>query len=65
MFGGFLLCGLGFQCSEVSFRSDKFQDIAVSVSSPTLFVLVVLQGAGVFLLHFFGSFRREQGNISR
>lgn len=52
MFFGFLLSGLGFQCSGVSFRSDKFQDIAVSVSSPILFVLVALQGAGVFLLYF-------------
>lgn len=52
MFFGFLLSGLGFQCSGVSFRPDKFQDIAVSVSSPILFVLVALQGAGVFLLYF-------------
>ena len=44
--------GLGFSALKSTFRSEKFQDFAVSVSSPILFVLAVLQGAGVFLLYF-------------
>lgn len=64
MFGGFLLCGLGFCALRSPLDQTSFQDIAVSVSSPTLFFLVVTGSRGL-LLYFFGSFRREQGNISR
>lgn len=48
----FLLYRLEFQCSGVSFKSDKFQDFVVSISSPVLFDLMVLREAGVFLLYF-------------
>lgn len=62
---GFLLCGLEFQCSEVSFKSDKFQDFVVPVSSPVLFVLIVLYRRKSLFPLFLVNFRREWRNISQ